>query len=107
MTEQELQEIIALLGVQGWNPQVCDTPVPVYDSAVPCGNPSDVESAYTFTREDAQRMRQQMGVERGSLKQMLANWRHRGYIAPVVRGEEAPESACQLFAKTEDYLRRK
>ena len=46
MTEQELQEIIALLGVQGWNPQVCDTPVPVYDSAVPCGKPSDVESAY-------------------------------------------------------------
>ena len=61
----------------------------------------------TFTREDAQRMRQQMGVERGSLKQMLANWRHRGYIAPVVRGEEAPDSACQLFAKTENYLRRK
>ncbi|MBR5884107.1 MAG: hypothetical protein IKZ17_02630, partial [Bacteroidaceae bacterium] len=61
----------------------------------------------TFTREDAQRMRQQMGIERGSLKQMLANWRHRGYIAPVVRGEEAPDSACQLFAKTEDYLRRK
>ena len=61
----------------------------------------------TFTREDAQRMRQQMGIERGSLKQMLANWRHRGYIAPVVRGEELPDSACQLFAKTEDYLRRK
>ena len=61
----------------------------------------------TLTREDAQRMRQQMGVERGSLKQMLANWRHRGYIAPVVRGEELPDSACQLFAKTEDYLRRK
>lgn len=60
-----------------------------------------------FTREDAQRMRQQMRIERGSLRQMLGNWRHRGYIAPMEREGDAPDSACQLFAKTENYLRRK
>ena len=25
---------------QGWDPQLCDTPVPYYDGRVPCGIPS-------------------------------------------------------------------
>ncbi len=60
-----------------------------------------------FTREEAQRIRQRMGIEKGSLRQMLGNWRHRGYIEPVVRENELPDPVCQLFAKTENYLRRK
>ena len=46
MTEQELlhipeelRELFALLDEQGWNPQLCDTPVPYYDNRVPCGKP--------------------------------------------------------------------
>ena len=42
MTEQELQEIIALLDAQGLRPQPCDTPVPYYDNAVHCGMPAGV-----------------------------------------------------------------
>lgn len=42
MTHEELQEILALLEAQGWNPQLCDTPVPYYDNTVPCGKPTDV-----------------------------------------------------------------
>lgn len=49
MTEQELQrvpeelrELFALLDEQGWNPQLCDTPVPYYDAGVPCGSPADL-----------------------------------------------------------------
>ena len=59
-----------------------------------------------FTREDAQMTRQRMGIERGSLRQMLANWHHRGYIAPV-DGDGEDFKARQRFRKTEAYLRRK
>lgn len=41
MTEQELKDLFELLRSQGWEPQLCDTPVPYYDNAVPCGVPSD------------------------------------------------------------------
>ena len=46
MTEQELlqipeelREVFRSLDAQGWNPELCDTPVPYYDNAVPCGHP--------------------------------------------------------------------
>ena len=42
MTEQELKEIFKLLEEQGWKPMLCDTPVPFYDSEVPCGPPNGV-----------------------------------------------------------------
>ena len=58
-----------------------------------------------FTREDAQMTRQRMGIVRGNLTQMLANWRHRGYIAPV-DGDGEDFKARQRFRKTEAYLRR-
>ena len=46
MTEQELQEILALLEQQGLRPRLCDTPVPYYDNGVPCGKLQDIGSSY-------------------------------------------------------------
>lgn len=49
MTEQELlqvpeelRKLFVLLEAQGWKPQFYDTPVPYYDSKVPCGDPADL-----------------------------------------------------------------
>ena len=42
MTEQEykdLMQLFASMRSQGWDPQLCDTPVPYYDNRVPCGLP--------------------------------------------------------------------
>ena len=58
-----------------------------------------------FTREEAGLMRQRMGISSGSLKQMLSNWKHRGYIE--LYGEAMmQEPGRQQFIKTEGYLRR-
>jgi len=40
MTEKEVQEITKILEDAGWEPQLCDTPIPVYES-VHAGNPED------------------------------------------------------------------
>ena len=40
MTAEELKEIFVLLAKQGLNPQLCDTPLPFYESPVMCGNPT-------------------------------------------------------------------
>ena len=59
----------------------------------------------TFTREEAGQMRQRQGIRRGSLQVMLDNWKHRGYIE--VKGEERPDDMNrQLFAKTQEYLKK-
>ena len=59
-----------------------------------------------FSREEAGLMRQRMGIRQGSLKQMLNNWKHRGYIEQY--GKEMPreELSRQLYAKTPEYLER-
>ena len=41
----ELKESFALLEKQGWNPRLCDTPVPYFDKGIPCGSPRDVYEA--------------------------------------------------------------
>ena len=58
-----------------------------------------------FTREEAGLMRQRLGVRGGSLRQMLNNWKTRGYIEPY--GEEVPKQDInrQRYIKTEEYLR--
>lgn len=38
---EELRELFVALDRQGWNPQLCDTPVPYYENAVPCGEPAE------------------------------------------------------------------
>jgi SOS-response transcriptional repressors (RecA-mediated autopeptidases) len=42
MTEDELKELFRTLEEQGWKPQLCDTPVPLYDVRVPCGPPTEL-----------------------------------------------------------------
>ena len=42
MNEKELKEIFKDLEEQGWEPRLCDTPVPFYDGRVPCGSPNGV-----------------------------------------------------------------
>ena len=58
----------------------------------------------TFTREEAGKLRQRMNIRRGSLKLMLSNWKHRGYIELQSDGEE--DIGMQVFRKTEAYLQR-
>ena len=59
-----------------------------------------------FTREEARMMRQRMGIRTGSVRQMLGNWTHRGYIEPY--GEEMGKQDLhrQRYIKTEEYLRK-
>jgi hypothetical protein len=59
-----------------------------------------------FTREEAGLMRQRMGIRTGSVRQMLGNWTHRGYIEPY--GEEMAKQDLhrQRYIKTEEYLRK-
>ena len=59
-----------------------------------------------FTREEAGTMRQCMGIRSGSLRQMLGNWTHRGYIE--LYGEELPKQEVhrQRYIKTGEYLRK-
>ena len=60
-----------------------------------------------FTREEAQSLRQRLGIEKGKLKDMLANWTKRGYIE--LYGEEMPRTELmrQCYAKTDWYLSKR
>ena len=42
MKESELKEIFELLKASGMEPRLCDTPVPYYETKVPCGEPLDL-----------------------------------------------------------------
>ena len=59
-----------------------------------------------FTREDAHALRQRMGIRSDSLRQMLFNWRRRGYIE--IYGEEMTQKDIdrQRYIKTEEYLKK-
>ena len=59
-----------------------------------------------FTREEAGLLRQRLGVRGGSLRQMLSNWKSRGYIDHY--GEEMLKQDIQRqrYIKTEEYLRK-
>jgi hypothetical protein len=59
-----------------------------------------------FTREEAQQMRQKMGLQRGKLSAMLGVWKNRGYIE--LHGEEMPKSEInrQRYIKTDWYLKK-
>ena len=47
MNEEELKEIMLLLEEAGWQPQLCDTPLPAYES-VHAGNPTEPEQLQDF-----------------------------------------------------------
>ena len=56
-----------------------------------------------FTREELQRLRHKMGVDKGRLCDMLYNWRRRGYIEQ----HENSTSQQECFKKTEWYLNKR
>ena len=59
-----------------------------------------------FTREEAQLMRHRQGIEEGNVRNMLSNWKKRGYIEEY--GDVMPQSqlACQKYIKTASYLEK-
>jgi len=59
-----------------------------------------------FTMEEAGTMRQRVGIQQGSLKQMLCNWKHRGYIEPYGETFGAEDAARQRYIKTPAYLEK-
>ena len=59
-----------------------------------------------FTREEAQQMRQRQGIRSGSLRQMLGNWTHRGYIELYGEAMSQQEIGRQRYIKTEEYLKK-
>ena len=59
-----------------------------------------------FTREEAGLMRQRMGIRTGSLRQMLGNWTHRGYIELYGAEMQKQDISRQRYIKTEEYLRK-
>ena len=44
---QDLMFMFEQMRAQGWNPRVCDTPVPYYENKVPCGVPNEVGDTAT------------------------------------------------------------
>ena len=60
-----------------------------------------------FTREEVQRLRQKMGVNKGPITKMISNWKSRGYIE--LYGEEMPRTELmrQCYAKTDWYLNKR
>ena len=60
-----------------------------------------------FTREEAQSLRQRLGLEKGSLKDMLNNWKKRGYIELHGREMQKAELKHQCYAKTDWYLSKR
>ena len=55
MTTEELKEIFVMLAKKGLNPQLCDTPIPLFDSPVRCGDPTmvydDSKDFFMFPKE--------------------------------------------------------
>ena len=84
-----------------------DIEVQEADAKLPIRGPQNLldQLPNIFTREEAGRMRQRLGIRSGSLKLMLSNWRQRGYIEPY--GDEVPvqDIARQQYTKTEKYLK--
>ena len=58
-----------------------------------------------FTREEAGMMRQRLGVRGGSLRQMLNNWKSRGYIDHYGEVMAKQDIGRQRYIKTEEYRR--
>ena len=57
-----------------------------------------------FTRDELQRLRQKMGVDKGRISNMLNMWKSRGYIETCGADVPVSERNRQQFAKTQWYL---
>ena len=58
----------------------------------------------TFTREDADQVRQRQGITTGTTQSMLDNWKYRKYIVPT--GDKPADRNRQQYIKTEEYLKK-
>ena len=78
------------------------------DEKIPTNGPQNLLDLLPeiFSREDANSLRQRVGIRSDSLSQMLNNWKQRGYIE--VYGEEMKRSEVnrQRYIKTEAYLKK-
>ena len=59
-----------------------------------------------FTREEAAQLRQRVGISQGNLAQMLANWKHRGYIDLHGEIRSRNEVMFQQYTKTDVYMQK-
>ena len=59
----------------------------------------------TFTREEAQQLRERLNIHTGSLTNMLNNWKQRGYIVQIAEAQTTPP-AHRKYEKTEQYKER-
>jgi hypothetical protein len=57
-----------------------------------------------FSRQDAQDLRQRLGIHTGSLTTMLANWKFRGYVEGVT-DDLTTSVEMRKYRKTEKYLK--
>ena len=112
MTEKEIKEITKILEDAGWQPHLCDTPIPAYES-VHAGNPEDpgqVPPEMTLVPKEFLRMyRESMvrvignsmidrGIEDGDwVKMSYGGSPHDGDIVVVAIGSE-----CTLKCYYED-----
>ncbi len=78
------------------------------DSHVPRKGPQNLLDLLPeiFTREEANRIRQQSGIRSDSLSQMLYNWKNRGYIELYGEEMQRNEANRQRYIKTETYLKK-
>ena len=58
-----------------------------------------------FTYEEAGQLRKRLEIRQGSLKMMLGNWKHRGYIEPYSEDEANRDSKNRRYCKTTKYLK--
>ena len=59
-----------------------------------------------FTREEAQLLRQKLGMNKGGLSLMISTWKQRGYIQLLDEAMPQAELSQQRFGKTDLYLNK-
>ena len=59
-----------------------------------------------FTREEAQLLRQKLGMNKGGLSLMISTWKQRGYIQLLDVAMPQAELSQQRFGKTDLYLNK-
>ena len=59
-----------------------------------------------FTREEAQLLRQKLGMNKGGLSLMISTWKQRGYIQLLDEAMPQAELSQQRFGKTDFYLNK-
>ena len=100
-----LEKLFDELEEQGWHPMLCDTPVPVYDNAVPCGKPADVgdvEKEYKLMPEETVSLQPGFMVKAkgDSMKDVDIS---EGDMVNVLQGRQAQDGDIVLARIDNDY----